>query len=131
MRLVLPLSIALIVGATAALAGPFDVELERLNRWLWPPKVMGPPAPPPPPPAPPAPVVAPPPREALPPLVRPRPITVPERPKAKPKRREVVGLPPCSVVRREYQRMTYAQQIAAYMAATPEQVAHGRRCLGL
>ena len=128
MRLVLPLSIALIVGATAALAGPFDVELERLNRWLWPPpKVYGPP---PPPPAQAAPVVVPPPREALPPIVRPKSIVRPERPKAKPKRREA-SLPPCSVVRREYARMTYAQQMAAYMAATSEQVAHGRKCLGL
>lgn len=40
------------------------------------------------------------------------------------------GLPPCSVVRREAARMTWAQKLAAYSAATPEQIAHGRRCLG-
>jgi hypothetical protein len=40
------------------------------------------------------------------------------------------ALPPCTIVRREYNRMTSAQRWAAYLAATSEQVAHGRRCLG-
>lgn len=37
----------------------------------------------------------------------------------------------CDVVRREYARMTWAQRMAAYSRATPEQIAAGRRCLGL
>jgi hypothetical protein len=71
-------------------------------------------------------------------IVAPKAIMVPER--ARQKRVERVdrvehvkdaGLPPCSVIRREYKRMTYAQSIAAYMAATPAQVAYGKRCLGM
>lgn len=62
-------------------------------------------------------------------------------PIAKPERKErptikrqraatTTRLPSCSHVKREYDRMTAAQRWAAYMAATSEQVAHGRRCLG-
>ncbi len=40
------------------------------------------------------------------------------------------GLPSCAVIKREYETMTYAQQMAAYYRATPEEVAHGKRCLG-
>lgn len=40
------------------------------------------------------------------------------------------GMPSCAHVKREYDRMTTAQRWAAYMAATSEQVAHGKRCLG-
>lgn len=39
-------------------------------------------------------------------------------------------LPSCAVVQREYQRMTWAQQMAAYRRATTEEIAHGKRCLG-
>jgi len=129
MRTLLFAVVMTVAAASVVVARADEPWTTKVHRYLYPKQYL--PGPPPPPPAQPAPVVAPPPRVALPPIVRPKSIVRPERPKAKPKRREVVGLPPCSVVRREYQRMTYAQQIAAYMAATPEQVAHGRRCLGL
>lgn len=59
------------------------------------------------------------------------PIAAPERPaKAKPKRQRVAGLPSCAVVRRQAASMTWAQKLAAYTTATPEMIAHGRRCLG-
>ncbi len=51
----------------------------------------------------------------------------------KPKTRPPVQrktLPSCAVVKREYARMSWSQQMAEYHRATPEQVAHGRRCLG-
>lgn len=41
------------------------------------------------------------------------------------------GLPSCAYVKREYDRMSVGQRWAAYLAATSEQVAHGKRCLGL
>lgn len=41
------------------------------------------------------------------------------------------GLPSCSYVKREYDRMSVGQRWAAYLAATSEQVAHGKRCLGM
>lgn len=53
-------------------------------------------------------------------------------PKAKPKpaqKKRATSF--CDVVRREYARMTWAQRMAAYSRATPEQIAAGRRCLGL
>lgn len=51
-----------------------------------------------------------------------------ERPKAK-----IVSkrMPSCTVVRREYERMTMAQKLARYTTASAEEVAYGRRCLGL
>jgi len=39
-------------------------------------------------------------------------------------------LPPCAVVKREYERMSWTEQMAAYRRATAEEVAHGKRCLG-
>lgn len=50
-----------------------------------------------------------------------------ERPKKK--RVAVSGLPSCAVIRREAERMTWAQKMSAMATATPEQIAHGRRCL--
>jgi hypothetical protein len=73
---------------------------------------------------------------AAPRLKRPAPI-VQERPQAKKKRTTTTttprpsGLPSCAVVRREYDSMNTAQRLAAYYRATAEQVAHGRRCLGI
>lgn len=67
------------------------------------------------------------------PIPKPRPpkaIVAPEKKRAAVARR-APGLPSCAVVRREYDRMTTAQRWAAYMRATSEQVAHGRRCLGM
>ena len=40
-------------------------------------------------------------------------------------------LPSCAFIRREYEAMTMAQRWAAYRRATPEQIAHGKRCLGM
>lgn len=67
----------------------------------------------------------------------------PKPPQAKPKpEKEIVvrkprtpvspknGLPSCAVIKREYETMTYAQQMAAYYRATPDEIAHGKRCLG-
>lgn len=89
----------------------------------------GPPAPPKRPPQPDAPRIVP--TAAItigkpqPKLVEPASIIAPER------KQKQTGLPPCSVVRNEYARMTFTQQMAAYISATPEQVAHGKRCLGI
>lgn len=41
------------------------------------------------------------------------------------------SLPSCAVVQRENARMTWSEKMAAYHSATPEQVAHGKRCLGM
>jgi hypothetical protein len=67
------------------------------------------------------------------PVPRPRPpaaITRPERKAAKKKPR-VAGLPSCASVRAQYDSMSLAQRWSAYQSATSEQVAHGRRCLGI
>jgi outer membrane biosynthesis protein TonB len=92
----------------------------------------------------PAPAPAPPPHvaavaepEAKPPLpvARPKPDPKPkERPQPKP--RAIVSakrssLPSCAVVKREYERMTWTEKMAAYHKASSEEIAHGRRCLGL
>ncbi len=78
-------------------------------------------------PAPPA-EVKPPPKVIAKPKPKPQPVKEPKR------RREPTpaktGLPSCEFVKREYQRMSYVQQMAAYQRATPEQIAHGKRCLG-
>ena len=72
--------------------------------------------------------------KAAPRVQRPAPV-VRERPPAKKKRTAAPTprstLPSCAVVRREYERMNHAQRLAAYARATAEQVAHGRRCLGI
>ena len=75
---------------------------------------------------------APSPRERAVPIPQPRApkaIVAPEKKRAAVKRKP--GLPSCAAVQREYDRMSGAQRMAAYMRATPEQVAHGRRCLGM
>lgn len=69
------------------------------------------------------------------PLPQPRP-KVEVKPKAQPKPKArpsalKKSLPSCDVVRREYNRMSYAQQLAAYARASAEEIAHGRRCLGM
>lgn len=50
-----------------------------------------------------------------------------ERPKIK----RTASLPSCARIRAAYNRMSVAERWAAYQKATPEQVAHGRRCLGM
>src|SRR5688572_10966786 len=66
------------------------------------------------------------------PQPRPKPKIVKEKEKkkakAKPKNR---GETFCQRVRREYERMSWAERWAAYKRATPQQVAAGRRCLGM
>lgn len=67
------------------------------------------------------------------PVPKPRP-KVEEKPKLRPKPKASAlkkSLPSCDVVKREYQRMSYAQQMAAYARASAEEIAHGRRCLGM
>lgn len=71
------------------------------------------------------------------PIPRIRPIApiMREEKRARPKqekRQRVASsrLPSCSVIRREYEGMSHMQRLAAYARATPEEVAHGRRCLG-
>lgn len=89
-------------------------------------------------PAPPA--AAPPPVEVSPlPLPTPRP-KVEAKPQPKPEKaaakrpRATVpatrALPSCAAIKREYESMTWAQQMAAYHRATAQEVAHGKRCLG-
>ena len=75
--------------------------------------------------------------EVNPPVPTPRP-EVETAPKAKPpalaKPRPPApkkSLPSCAVVQRENARMSWAQKMAAYHSATPEQIAHGKRCLGM
>lgn len=53
-------------------------------------------------------------------------IATPDKRKAKKR----AGLPSCATVRAQYNSMTWPQRMAAYASATPEQIAHGRRCLG-
>lgn len=60
----------------------------------------------------------------------PAPIVAPERRKQA-KKRVAHAMPSCAAVRREYENMSLTQRLAAYARATPEQVAHGRRCLGM
>jgi hypothetical protein len=53
-----------------------------------------------------------------------------ERPRAKIRaKHRTAAMPSCAIIRREYERMSHGQRMAAYMRATAEQVAHGRRCL--
>lgn len=69
------------------------------------------------------------------PVPKPRP-KIEAKPKAQPKPKArpstlKKSLPSCDVVRREKQRMSYAEQLAAYARASAEEVAHGKRCLGM
>jgi len=41
------------------------------------------------------------------------------------------ALPSCAVVQREYDAMSWPERMAAYRSATAEEIAHGKRCLGL
>lgn len=66
----------------------------------------------------------------LPKLVAPKPIMKPER-RDRGAKSKSSGLPSCARVKVEYDRMTIAQRWAAYRKATPEQIRHGRLCLGL
>ena len=76
------------------------------------------------------------------PAPRPRPTAAIARPERKavkkqPRRAEKkaairrTAMPSCSAVRAQYNSMSMAQRWSAYQSATSEQVAHGRRCLGI
>jgi hypothetical protein len=119
-----------LLGRTTAPAAPVAVKVGAPSPASAPPKVGdNSPSTPAPKAAAPSPRTA-----AAPRLKRPAPI-VQERPQAKKKRTTPTprpsGLPSCAVVRREYDSMNTAQRLAAYYRATSEQVAHGRRCLGI
>lgn len=82
----------------------------------------------------PAPAVIAPPVEEAASLPAPRPKAEPKPEKPAAKRRQHASrssLPSCAFIRREYEAMTMAQRWAAYRRATPEQIAHGKRCLGM
>lgn len=68
------------------------------------------------------------------PVPRPRP-KVENRPKPEKKRPAVTtrparSMPSCAAIKREYDAMSWPERMAAYRKATPEEVAHGKRCLG-
>lgn len=67
------------------------------------------------------------------PTVRPIPPIMKEekRRPVKQARPRAKQLPSCAVIRARRQAMTLPEQLAAYSRATPEEIAHGRRCLGL
>lgn len=60
------------------------------------------------------------------PKVKPKP--APPRPRTAPPRKP---MPSCAVIKREYERMSFTERMAAYSRADAEQIAHGRRCLGM
>lgn len=135
------LAAALAAALTLPAANGTEATKERLRQWLWPrPAVAVPhhvPFPTPEPELPPPfhippPVVAPDPPAPVVEKPHPKPKRVKVTPK-EPERKKVVQrtLPSCAVIRREYERMTYGQRIAAYARATPAEVAHGKRCLGM
>jgi hypothetical protein len=76
---------------------------------------------------------APAPAVEAPPLPQPRPKIEP-KPKTEPpvKKSRTVNraLPSCAVVKREFEAMTWPQRMARYQRATPQEIAHGKRCLG-
>lgn len=47
------------------------------------------------------------------------------------KKKHGARLPPCAVVRATAATMTWAQKIARYNNSSAEEIAHGRRCLGM
>ena len=71
-------------------------------------------------------------REAA-PVQRPKAVKQQKRERVTVKKQRVAtrGLPSCSYVKREYDRMNASQRWAAYLAASSEQVEHGKRCLGM
>lgn len=97
-----------------------------------PPELVAPPAPveplAPPAVAPPADVKpAPPAKVEAKPKAKPKPVVPTPKPRPAPAKR---SLPSCAVIKREYERMNFAERLAAYNRADAEQIAHGRRCLG-
>lgn len=59
---------------------------------------------------------------------KPKPVAPPKPRAAAPPKR---SLPSCELIKREYARMTWSQKMAEYSRATPAEIAHGKRCLGM
>jgi len=57
--------------------------------------------------------------------VKPKP-----KPQAKP-RVQKKSLPSCAFIKSEYERMSWAERMAEYRKSTVEEIAHGKRCLGM
>lgn len=78
---------------------------------------------------------------AIPKLRAPAPIVASEKASKRKKKRETKAerakpkrtafLPSCARIKAQYDRMSLSERWSAYQTATPEQIAHGRRCLGL
>jgi len=69
------------------------------------------------------------------PVPKPRP-KVEAKPKAQPKPKArpsalKKSLPSCDAVKREFDRMSWSERMAEYRKASAEEIAHGRRCLGM
>lgn len=62
------------------------------------------------------------------PKAKPRPVVPQPKPRPVPTKKP---LPSCAVIKREYERMNFAERLAEYRRADAEQIAHGRRCLGM
>lgn len=68
----------------------------------------------------------PPPPSPTPPKVQTKPAAKPRAPAPR-----KAGLPSCAFIKRQYEAMSAAERWAAYRKATAEQIALGRRCLGI
>lgn len=69
------------------------------------------------------------------PVPKPRP-KIEAKPKAQPKPKAKPStlkksLPSCAYIKGEFDRMTWAERMAEYRNSTAEEIAHGRRCLGM
>ncbi len=64
-----------------------------------------------------------------------RPKAAESKEKAKPQKARPAApkktLPSCAAIKRGYATMSWAQQVAAYRRATAEEIAYGKRCLGM
>lgn len=59
---------------------------------------------------------------------KPRHVAPPKKPAAAMPQK---ALPTCAVIQREYDAMTWPERWAAYHRASPEEIALGKRCLGM
>ncbi|WP_339500479.1 hypothetical protein [Pseudomonas canadensis] len=50
------------------------------------------------------------------------------RPRAAPAKKQ---MPSCTAIKREYDRMSFTERMAAYRRASADEIAYGRRCLGM
>lgn len=62
---------------------------------------------------------------------KPQPKAEREQPARKPRPpAHKAALPPCELIKREYDAMSWPERMAAYHRASPEEIALGKRCLG-